>query len=383
MRQSFFSLRIRQAGNLLLALGLTLSVFAAVFLLQPAGAAPAQRVSLQDAPDNQLCLACHSQPAAQVPLESGENLPLYINAEAFQASAHGQQEMACVACHSDITGFPHPEKTVKTLREVTTVYSQACQQCHSDQAGQTMQSVHAQAAQNGNPNAAVCADCHNPHETRPVASLTKAEIAATCAQCHNAIYETYKTSVHGSALLGEGNPDVATCTDCHGVHQIENPTTVAFRNATPQLCAKCHTDPAIMDKYGLSTKVYETYVADFHGATVTLFENSDPNLPTNKAVCTDCHGIHDIGKVQDPLTGIALKKNLLPKCQQCHPTINENFPDAWMGHYIASPDKYPLVYYINLFYQILIPTVLGGMAIFVISDAARRLVERQKGKKHQ
>lgn len=382
MKPSSALLRTRQMGGLLLTLGLLLSALAAAFLLQPAAAAPAQRALQQEAPNNQLCLACHSQPAAQVPLESGENLPLYVNVEAFQASAHGQKELACVDCHSDISGFPHPEKTVKTLREVTVTYSQACQTCHSDQAGQTMQSVHAQAAQNGNSNAAVCADCHNPHATRPAASLTKADVAATCAQCHNAIYETYKASVHGSALLGEGNPNVATCTDCHGVHQIENPTVVAFRNATPLLCAKCHADPALMGKYGLSTQVYQTYVADFHGATVTLFEHSDPNLPTNKAVCTDCHGIHDIGKVDDPVTGIALKKNLLPKCQQCHPSINENFPDAWMGHYIASPQKYPLVYYINLFYQILIPTVLGGMAVFVISDFVRRMMDRQKGNKH-
>ncbi|GAB4502872.1 MAG: hypothetical protein Fur0035_24300 [Anaerolineales bacterium] len=374
---------MRQTGTALMIFGLAAALLAAAWLTRPVAAAQVARPAPQaDAPKNEMCLACHAQQAMQIPLESGETLSLYVNGESFKTSAHGAKEVACAACHSDITTFPHPERKAKSLREVTTQFSQTCQQCHADENGKTMQSVHQAARDSGNLNAAACADCHNPHATRPVAEMTKAETAATCAQCHNAIYETYKTSVHGSALIGEGNLDVATCTDCHGVHDIQNPTTTQFRNETPKLCAKCHTDPAIMDKYGLSTQVYSTYVADFHGATVTLFETTDPSLPTNKAVCTDCHGIHDISRVNDPATGITIKKNLLVKCQQCHPGLNENFPDAWMGHYIASPTKYPIVYYVNLFYQILIPTVLGGMAIFVISDFARRMIDRRKGKNH-
>ncbi len=375
--------RARQAGMGFMFLGLAAVVVVAGLMTWPVSAAQSPRPAAQaDAPKNEMCLACHAQQAMQIPLESGETLSLYVNGETFKTSAHGAKEVACAACHSDITAFPHPQRTAKSLREVTTQFSQNCQQCHADENGKTMQSVHQAARDAGNLDAAACADCHNPHETRPIAEMTKVDVAATCAQCHNAIYETYQTSVHGSALIGEGNTDVATCTDCHGVHDIQNPTTVQFRNETPKLCAKCHTNPAIMDKYGLPTQVYSTYVSDFHGTTVTLFENTDPGLPTNKAVCTDCHGIHNISRVDDPTTGISIKKNLLVKCQQCHPGLNENFPDAWMGHYIASPTKYPIVYYINLFYQFLIPTVLGGMAIFVISDFVRRMIDRRKGKNH-
>jgi len=384
MRRPYPLFGARWAGILLMILGLSVVALATALLPQPAVAAQAPRPIAQTAaPNNEMCLACHAQQAMQVPLDSGETLSLYVNGEAFKTSVHGTKEITCVACHTDITSFPHPEKTAKSARQVTIQFSQTCSQCHSQEEKLTLESIHQMDIDGGNLNAAVCADCHNnPHETRPVAEMTKADIAATCAQCHNAIYETYKTSVHGSALIGEGNADVATCTDCHGLHNIKNPTSTLFRNETPKLCAKCHTNAAMMDKYGLSTKVYSTYVADFHGATVTLFENTDPDQPTNKAVCTDCHGIHNISRVNDPSTGIALKKNLLTKCQKCHPGLNENFPDAWMGHYIASPTKHPIVYYINLFYQFLIPTVLGGMAIFVISDFTRRLIDRRKGKGH-
>jgi hypothetical protein len=107
-----------------------------------------------------------------------------------------------------------------------------------------------------------------------------------------------------------------------------------------------------------------------------------PDQPTNKPVCTDCHGIHDIVKVDDPEAGIALKENLLGKCQRCHPDATANFPGAWMSHYFASPTENPLVYYVNLFYQFFIPTILGGMILFVITDIYRRIVNRRKASKH-
>ncbi|MCX8023990.1 MAG: hypothetical protein N3A60_02175 [Thermanaerothrix sp.] len=133
-----------------------------------------------------------------------------------------------------------------------------------------------------------------------------------------------------------------------------------------------------MSKYGLSTQVLNTYVADFHGTTVVLFEKTDPDQETNKPVCYDCHGVHDIRRVDDPQKGIAIKENLLKTCQRCHPDATTNFPDSWLGHYIPSPDRYPLVYYVNLFYKFFIPTVLGGMAIFVASDVYYRLWGRRR-----
>ena len=60
-----------------------------------------------------------------------------------------------------------------------------------------------------------------------------------------------------------------------------------------------------------------------------------------------------------------------------------NFPDSWMSHYIPSTDKYPIVYYVNLFYKFFIPAVLGGMIIFVLTDIYRRIVARGKGTSHK
>jgi hypothetical protein len=113
---------------------------------------------------------------------------------------------------------------------------------------------------------------------------------------------------------------------------------------------------------------------------VTLFERTSPDQPTNKPVCTDCHGIHDIQRVDNLQTGISIKQNLLVKCQRCHPDVTTaSFTDAWMSHYVASPQNYALVYYVNLFYKIMIPAVIGGMLVFVLSDFVRRTLEARKG----
>jgi hypothetical protein len=185
--------------------------------------------------------------------------------------------------------------------------------------------------------------------------------------------------VHGSALT-EGNPDVPTCIDCHGVHNIEDPTTANFRLFSPEICAGCHTDPARMAKYGISTQVLNTYVADFHGSTITLFEKQTPDAETNKPVCYDCHGVHDIVKADDPKKGLSAAGNLLKRCQACHPEATNNFPAAWLSHYIPSSDKYPLVYYVDLFYNFFIPGTLGGMALLVALDFATIMRKRFVGK---
>jgi hypothetical protein len=122
-------------------------------------------------------------------------------------------------------------------------------------------------------------------------------------------------------------------------------------------------------------------VSDFHGTTVNLFEKQSPDAPTNKPVCYDCHGVHDISRVDDPHSGIEMQENLLVRCQKCHPDASANFPDAWMSHYIPSASNYALVYYVNLFYKFFIPIVLGGMLALVGLDVGHTVyVKANKGR---
>jgi nitrate/TMAO reductase-like tetraheme cytochrome c subunit len=374
-----------------LALGvMTILVGAAVLPSRSEAEKLPQTVSqstAQDKPSNDYCLSCHNQSGLNKPLPDGETLSLYIDSSLFKQSVHNEENIACVDCHTNISTYPHPAYQPNTIRDITLQLYSTCKNCHADQYAKTLDSVHQQALSVGNFNAAVCTDCHNPHQqTRMTDPKTgqlmpdvRVSIPQKCARCHSVIYDQYRNSVHGTALT-QNNLDVPTCIDCHGVHNIQSPVTVRFHNDTPQLCAKCHSNPAIMNKYDISTQVLNTYVSDFHGTTVTIFEQISPDTPTNKPVCTDCHGVHDMGRVDDPATGIAIKQNLLPKCQRCHPNVTSaSFTDAWMDHYIASPTQFPLVFFVNLFYDLFIPAVIGGMLIFVIADFVRRAIGERKG----
>jgi predicted CXXCH cytochrome family protein len=323
------------------------------------------------------CLACHSQPDQIKTFPNGDQLYLTIDGVAYSHGLHSQEaQISCTSCHTDISGYPHPALTATNQRELAAQYSEACQQCHAEQAQKNMDSVHARARADGNENAAVCSDCHNPHYTEKP-NQPRTNIPNTCTKCHSQIAKEYHDTVHGQALFNENNPDVPTCTDCHGVHNIADPTQAQFLLNSPQLCAKCHTDEKMMAKYGLNTNVLNSYISDFHGTTVELFQRRSPDQLPNKPLCIDCHGVHSILSTKDAQSSV-FKQNLLTTCQKCHPSATANFSDAWLSHYTPTADKYPLVFFVNLFYLILLPVVLIGMAIFVLSDIGRRIVNRRK-----
>jgi hypothetical protein len=73
---------------------------------------------------------------------------------------------------------------------------------------------------------------------------------------------------------------------------------------------------------------------------------------------------------------------VLLTCQKCHPDATTNFSDAWLSHYIPDRERYPIVYYVNVFYKFFIPLVLGAMAIFVVTDAGRFMLKRRQAKNH-
>ena len=346
----------------------------ALALLTRAGPVPAQED--QQRWNNDYCLGCHDTDNLSVTLPSGEVLNAVVHRETYDASVHGQLGLACALCHTDIEGFPHPAVTARTAREFTIQHYTACTTCHDAEYTATLDNMHAQALAAGDDEAAVCTDCHGAHDVQHPGVPTTA-IPQTCEKCHSEIYDLYADSVHGAALLEDGNTDVPTCTDCHGVHNIEGPAPDnPFRLFSPQICAKCHADEALMEKYGISTNVFQTYISDFHGTTVELFERLAPDQQTNKPVCTDCHGVHHIVATNDPESTV-FRENLLGTCQRCHPDATANFPTAWLSHYEPTADKALVVFIVQWFYRIIIPLLIGGMLLWVALDATRRIRRRR------
>jgi hypothetical protein len=133
-----------------------------------------------------------------------------------------------------------------------------------------------------------------------------------------------------------------------------------------------------MGKYGLSTDVVKTYLSDFHGVTLNFYRKQKevllkPGRPI--AVCTDCHGTHDIASDADT-DPLIVKGRLLNRCQKCHPEATENFPDAWLSHYEPTLEKAPIVYLVNLSYRIFLPVMVVGLILQILLHIWRYAVNR-------
>jgi predicted CXXCH cytochrome family protein len=319
------------------------------------------------------CLGCHSDPSMTYDLPSGEKLPLGVDQNAFAKSVHGDS-LRCTDCHSDKTSdHATGELKYKSRRDVTRAHYEQCKSCHFANYTKTLDGVHFAVMAKGNEKAALCVDCHGAHDiSRPGQPRTR--ISRMCSGCHAKEADVYAKSVHGRAAESSG--DVPVCTDCHRAHDTTDPRDGALAMRTPEICGRCHTDEKLMKRYGLSTKVVDTYLADFHGMAATL-QHGQKKGPGVRlaAVCTDCHGVHDIQKADDP-TSTVMSANLQKTCAKCHEGASESFPKAWLSHYEPTPQKAPLVWGVMLFYKLMIPFMVGGLVLQIALHLWRVVVNR-------
>jgi len=327
-----------------------------------------------DQETEEYCLSCHNNPDLTLDLPSGEALSLYVSPETLEHSIHSQTGIECGACHTDIKTYPHPKINFYSRRELSRSYYLACQKCHPSNYEKTMDSIHAKIADAGNLDAPICTDCHGAHDVRP-AGEPRSLISTTCGKCHVQVFTDYHDSVHGQALIEEDNPDVPVCTDCHGVHNIQDPRTAQFRVESPDLCARCHADHELMAKYGLSADVYNLYDLSWHGVDISIFKTRWPTIWHNSAVCSDCHGVHSIRAKDDPASKV-YPGNLLTTCRECHPNASQNWTAAWVGHNRLDPERTPILYHTEQFYSSFIPAVLGLSAVYVLLQLFHEIVNR-------
>ena len=165
-----------------------------------------------------------------------------------------------------------------------------CKECHADVS--LGEDVHAEVGLS-------CVDCHgDEHAKKPA----RAEIPDFCGRCHSSAeymkrfnpaarvdeVAEYRTSVHGR-LLAQGDENVATCVDCHSVHDIRrkaDPDAPVYATHVAETCSRCHSDAKRMTRYAIPTDQYARWRISVHAAA--MFEKNDLTAPT----CNDCHGNH-------------------------------------------------------------------------------------------
>jgi len=340
------------------------------------------------------CLGCHDNPKMMGQFEGGTSVSLYLDISTHPESNHlfrcaachdkqqtyphdGTDQSSCAICHWQKSGTPEePQQLIFSLpypdeRTLSLEVSDTCKKCHQEKFTESADSVHLQIMESeGNRFAPVCVDCHSSHDIVP-GGLTRASVSTTCSECHLSVYTSYESSVHGAALKNDANPDVPTCGDCHGIHNVHGPRDANFKSETIETCSQCHSDPTRMAKYGLSTDVVQTYLSDFHGRTVDISINSESGS-TPAATCSDCHGIHNIRAVDDPNSTI-YPENQQHTCQQCHKDASIRFPQAWLSHYVPTLKDTPLLYVVDQVYRVVVPVLVGFFIVYILLDIRRRV----------
>ncbi len=315
--------------------------------------------------DHNPCVTCHEDALKQVNTSAHKD-----------PTGDSHLRAQCWACHTAHDVRP-PSDPTSALAPINV--ASRCLACHNKR--DYLVGVHGQGIQlAGLDMAASCVSCHGGHDilAPSVAGsrVARRNISFTCGKCHGRLAETYRNSVHGAALMANDNPDVPTCVDCHKAHATVDPLLPQFRVASPEICGRCHSDPKVMGKYHISTAVYSTYVADFHGTTAELFRAITPDQPLNQAVCYDCHGFHDVEAVSKA-GDEQIKARLLVRCQVCHPQATTKFLSAWTAHYAPSPTKYPLIYWVRAFYRLVIPGTIGFFLVYIAVDVWGRRRDRR------
>ncbi len=164
-----------------------------------------------------------------------------------------------------------------------------------------------------------CTDCHQDAELTD--DEHKKDLGAVdCTECHEEQAETYKGSLHGRALAG-GDPDAPNCSSCHGKHGILPPDdrrSLTYKINIPGVCSKCHSEASgLADRHEIGERrVVETYSMSIHGEGV--FKRG----LTVAAVCTDCHGSHNVLPHEDPKSLIH-HDNVAKTCMMCHGEIEQ------------------------------------------------------------
>src|SRR5689334_17769684 len=93
-------------GLIVISLGIFLALL--IMTLPATPAAAAAPIARGDKPSNETCLACHQNESMGTQF-GGQAVSLTIDSGKFSNSVHGQENVACVDCHTNITGFPHPQ----------------------------------------------------------------------------------------------------------------------------------------------------------------------------------------------------------------------------------------------------------------------------------
>ncbi|UCG88171.1 MAG: hypothetical protein JSW71_06405 [Gemmatimonadota bacterium] len=305
------------------------------------------------------CLICHGSYNIVAQRGAVRNESLWINPDRFLESTHAR--FGCHACHTNIDPFGH------RLAEGAAVAEPPSQEAASPGTEATAEAGAGAPAKPAGRQAL---------EGKVGERIKRTDAMLACGNCHLEEYRLYKDTVHGVAVLQGGNIEPPFCTDCHGWHYVlpaEDERALTNPANIPRTCQNCHGQAEIKRRYGLTKNVAETFEHSFHSRRGELGSEA-------VAVCTSCHGWHDIYAADDPRSRVNTT-HVSQTCGECHQGAQLNFAAAFT-HGEVSRTELVGVYAVTQTHKWLIVLIIGPLVAIVLLDIFQA-IRRRKAVQHE
>ncbi len=173
-----------------------------------------------------------------------------------------------------------------------------------------------------------CTDCHEgvadyPHAGEPS--------RVNCGECHEQQTAGIEGAAHGRELIDLTGSPARACAACHG-HAHDMPPLTSENAPTARanqirMCGACHADSRSPPSVAAVYHPLDSYLSSIHGEL-----NLSGRLEA--ALCSDCHGTHDIRPKYDPLSSI-FASNISRTCGRCHELEASNYRTSIHGVALA------------------------------------------------
>ena len=204
---------------------------------------PASPAHVRRIPD--LCGRCHDSGGVADKRLEGVQESMVAN---YKKSVHGRGldksgllvTAVCTDCHTTHGMLPSRELGSSVHR---TRIADTCAKCHQGIDMEFRNSIHFTGRAQGDILLPMCNDCHTSHEiSRTDAEGFRLKIVNSCGSCHEEVTETYFETYHGK-VFALGYTETASCSDCHGQHNVlptTDPKSTLSRQNIVATCAQCH-----------------------------------------------------------------------------------------------------------------------------------------------
>ena len=247
-----------------------------------------------------------------------------VDGAKFAASVHGEMKLKCTDCHADVAVDKLPHP--EKLKPVN------CATCHDKEVKEYTGTVHGKARKGGNSIAATCTDCHGKHDILrskdPAARTNHANIEATCSTCHGNDTVVAKGKLPGGNIGGKFHDSI------HGKALIG-----AAKGSAPT-CTNCHGAHSIQPKADENSRTSRARIPDTCGTCHTAereayVKGMHGKLRQDGVLaapgCTDCHSAHGIQQHDTP----KFQTEVIKECGTCHADYLATYRDTFHGQVTA------------------------------------------------